>query len=374
MPGVADRMRCIITGGGTGGHLFPGISIALEIMRRSPENRILFIGTGRPFEISILAEAGFDHKQITVEGIKGRGLLKQVLSIMKMPIGLFEAMLIMKRFKPDLVIGMGSYSAGPVVLGAWFLGVKIVLHEQNILPGITNRMLACFANIVFLSFADTAACFKNKKILVTGNPLRKEILCGARDANKKSEPSVGIFTVLIIGGSQGAHAVNIAVIKAVLHIRNKEKYFFIHQTGNADEEIVRTAYYENNIACDVKAFFHNMAGLYSKADLVVSRAGATTVAEVTVTGKAAIFIPFPFAADNHQVLNAGTLVSAGAAEMILEKDLTGEGLAERIVYYALNPEALSIMASRAKNLGTPDAAQVIADQCFQLADQAEGML
>ncbi len=363
-------MRCIITGGGTGGHLFPGISIAREIMRKSPENSILFIGTGRKFEISVLAEAGFDHEQITVEGIKARGLIKQILSIMKIPIGLFEAILIIKSFKPDLVIGMGSYSAGPVVLGAWLLRIKIVLHEQNILPGITNRMLACFADMIFLSFDDTSACFKNKNIHITGNPLRKEILCGAQHANKQSELSAGRFTILVIGGSQGAHAVNIAFIKAVLHIREKQNYFFIHQTGDADEETVKTAYMENNIVCDVKPFFHDMAGQYSKADLVVSRAGATTVAEITATGKAAIFIPFPFAADNHQVLNAGALVKAGAAEMILQKDLTGRGLAERIEYYASNPDALSAMTSRAKKLGTPDAAKVIADKCFHLVDQA----
>ncbi len=366
-------MRCIITGGGTGGHLFPGIAIALEIMGRSPENRILFIGTGRLFESSILAEAGFDHRKITVEGIKGRGLIKQVLSIMKMPIGLFEAILIIKRFKPDLVIGMGSYSAGPVVLGAWFLGVKIVLHEQNVLPGITNRVLDRFADIIFLSFAETTASLKNKNILVTGNPLRREILSRTRDLKQKSEPSAGSFTVLIVGGSQGAHAINMAVIKAALHIREKQKFFFIHQAGIEDEETVRTAYQENHIACEVKHFFHDMDVQYSKADLVVSRAGATTVAEITATGKAVIFIPFPFAADNHQVLNAGTLVQVGAAEMILQKDLTGKGLAERIEYYALNHDARNTMAVKAKDLGTPDAASAITDACLCLVDRAGGM-
>ncbi len=363
-------MRCIITGGGTGGHLFPGISIAQEMIRKSHKNRILFIGTGRTFEISVLAEAGFDHRQITVEGIKGRGLIKQVLSIMKIPIGLFEAVRIMQGFKPDLVVGMGSYSAGPVVLGAWFLGVKIVLHEQNVLPGITNRMLACFTDIIFLSFADTATRFKNKNILVTGNPLREEILHNVKGSNKKSKLASGRFTVLIIGGSQGAHAINMAVIDAVPHIKEKQNFFFIHQTGIADEETVKTAYRKNNVACDVKPFFHDMAGQYSDADLVVSRAGATTVAEITATGKAVIFIPFPFAADNHQVLNANALVNSGAAEMILQKELTGRGLAGRIEYYASNPDILNGLASRAKKLGTPDAAKVIADQCFQLADQA----
>ncbi len=362
-------MRCIITGGGTGGHLFPGIAIATEIMGRSPENRILFIDTGRPFEVSVLEKAGFDHVKITVEGIKGRGLINQVLSIMKIPIGLIEAIRIMNRFRPDLVIGMGSYSAGPVALGAWLLGVKIVLHEQNVLPGITNRMLACFADVIFLSFAESAACFKKKNILVSGNPLRKEILNPTRDLNKKKEPSTGRFTVMIIGGSQGAHAINMAAIEAVSHIKEKQKFFFIHQTGIADEEKVRTAYRENKINCTVKPFFHDMAQQYQVADLVVSRAGATTVAEISATGKAAIFIPFPFAADNHQVLNAGALAKAGAAEMILQKELTGKGLAERIDYYESNPGILNEIASKAKYKGTTDAAEAIAGQCFRLVEQ-----
>ncbi len=370
---ATKALRIVIAGGGTGGHLFPGIAIAQEFIKRNSKNRVLFAGAGKPFEISVLSETGFEHTSITAEGIKGRGVINQIASISIIPKGIIESIRFLKRFRPDIVIGVGGYAAGPVAMGAWLMGIKIVVHEQNILPGITNRLLSFFADRMYVSFKDTRTTVHPKKILVTGNPVRREILeCAFKEKSNggpESEAAFGQgrpFKVLIIGGSQGAHSINLAVMEALGRVKDKNAFFFTHQTGLQDEEMVEKAYREHHISSTVKPFFNDMAQRYSNADLVICRAGATTVAEVTSLGKGVIFIPFPHAADNHQVLNARTLADTGAAEMILDKDLSGEALAERIEHYASHPEALNRMASRAGKLGKPDAARVIVDDCYRL--------
>ncbi len=357
----------VIAGGGTGGHLFPGIAIAEAFIKRNPENRVIFISTGRPFEVSVLEEKKFPLKTITVEGIKGRGIVKQIISLLKIPKGLFESMLILKDFTPHLVIGVGSYSAGPVVLGAWLMGIKIVLHEQNILPGITNRILSYLANRIYVSFKDTQANFNLRKVCVTGNPVRNEVLCFAMEESEISDSVPGkFFTIFVIGGSQGAHSINMAVVDALKFLKEKDAFFFIHQTGAADEEEVKNAYREDGITGTVKSFFNDMGQQYRNADLVICRAGATTVAELTAIGKGALLIPYPFAADDHQVLNAKILSGAGAAEIILQKEVSGKSLAKKIEYYASNYKVLSNMALMAKKLGRPDAAEAIVDDCYKL--------
>ncbi|MBW1726857.1 MAG: undecaprenyldiphospho-muramoylpentapeptide beta-N-acetylglucosaminyltransferase [Deltaproteobacteria bacterium] len=362
-------LRIVIAGGGTGGHLFPGIAIAQEFMARNPNNRVLFVGTGKPFETTALSKADFAHKRITSEGIKGRGLGNQTRSILKIPKGIFESVMILKRFRPDLVLGVGGYSAGPLAAAAWLLGIKIVLHEQNIFPGITNRILSRLADRVYVSFDDIPTGIRPKKVLYTGNPVRREILQYAKNQKgleiDESEQK-RYFVILIIGGSQGAHSINMAILEAIETITDKDKFFFIHQTGLNDETRVKNAYERYGMSCRVQAFFNDMDRQYQKADLVICRAGATTVAEIKAIGKGAIFIPYPFAADNHQVLNARSLEKTGAAEMILEKDLNGKALAERINFYASNPDTLRQMASRAKDLCRTDAAAVIVDDCYKL--------
>ncbi len=369
-------MRIIIAGGGTGGHLFPGIAIADAFMQRDKKNEVLFVGTGKPFEMSILSKTCFMYQSITAEGIKGRGLWNQIVSIVKIPKGVVESVKILKNFKPDLVLGVGGYSAGPVGLGAWLLGIKIVIHEQNILPGITNRILSHFAHRIYFSFNNTkikafrcCGAISQNKIHITGNPVRKEILECARNQKIYLGPAKP-FTVLILGGSQGAHSINMAVIEALKHIKEhikeKDKFFFLHQTGAADKEKIKNAYMAHGISCTVKAFFDDMAQQYSKADLIICRAGATTVAEVSAIGKGVLFVPYPFAADNHQFLNALSLKNAGAAEMILQKDLSGKALAKRIRHYASRPNELGAMASRIKELGRLDAAEAIVDDCYRV--------
>ena len=366
---VKHELRVVIAGGGTGGHLFPGIAVADEFQARSDQNKVLFVGTGRPFEVSILSEAGFAHRRITAEGVKGRGVINQLLAILKLPIGIVESVWILKSFKPHLVIGVGGYSAGPLAVGAWLLGIKIVLQEQNILPGITNRMLSRFADRIYVSFPETKFDAAIGKMRFTGNPVRKEIVRSIKqpkDARVTSTEKEKKLSILILGGSQGAHRINMAVLESLAHIENKEKMIFVHQTGLQDEAAVKKRYDENGMDSDSRAFFKDMDQQYQNADLIICRAGATTVAEITALGKGVIFIPFPFAADNHQVLNAQFLVESGAAEMIEEKDLSGKLLAERINHYARQPEALKQMGDRCRAFGRVDAARMIVDDFYDL--------
>lgn len=368
IPGVSKKkaLRIVIAGGGTGGHLFPGLAIAQEFMAQNAKNNVVFVSTGNPLEQSVLKETDFELEIISAEGIKGRGLWNQVKSVLKIPKGIVESVMILKAYKPDLTVGLGSYSAGPVVTGAWLLGTRIVLHEQNILPGITNRILARFADRIYVSFDDTKTHFDPQKVRLTGNPVRQELLEDSHGNSSDATRDSKSFCVLIIGGSQGAHSINMTVIEALDHLSRKEAMYFIHQTGEADEHRVKAGYQRLGIAANVQSFFRQMAPLYKQADLIICRAGATTIAEVTAMGKAVIFIPFPFAADDHQALNADTLARHGAAEKILEKDLNARELGQKIEYYAAHPEVLEAMAAKAARLGHPNAAKTIVDDCYQL--------
>ena len=356
-------VRMIIAGGGTGGHLFPGISVAKELLSRNSENRVLFVNTGNPFEKRTLNRLGFKFQTVKAEGIKSRSLARQIISFFKIPLGLFESILILNKFKPDIVAGMGSYSSFPVVICAWLMRIKTVLCEQNILPGITNKILSHFADKIYLSFDRTAASFKKKKWLVTGNPVDRQIV----EYAKKTVPEkTENFRVLVLGGSQGAHSINTAVSNVLKHIKGSKNFYFVHQTGKADEKKVREAYMAHGVKSLVKPFFDDMPLQYFKADLIICRAGATTVAEASAIGRGIIFIPFPFAADNHQVLNARHLADKGAAEMILEKDLGGRLLARRINYYASHRQVLDSIGIKAKKFGKPEAAKAIVDDCYSL--------
>jgi UDP-N-acetylglucosamine--N-acetylmuramyl-(pentapeptide) pyrophosphoryl-undecaprenol N-acetylglucosamine transferase len=322
-------------------------------------------------ERSVLSKTDYELRCITATGIKGRGVWNQLISTLKIPKGILQSMRILKDFTPDLAIGLGSYSAGPVIVGAWLRRIPIVVHEQNILPGITNRILSRIANRIYISFENTKSNLDSRKVRWTGNPVRNELLeySDGQAAEENNHTGNGIFTVLIIGGSQGAHTINMAVIDALDALQDKDHLHFVHQTGEADEQQVNQAYRRNNIRCTVQSFFDNMAELYSRADLLICRAGATTVAEITALGKAVIFIPFPYAADNHQVLNAGLLSDEGAAEMIVEKDLSAEILSRKIAYYAAHREALNAMAAKARQFGNPKAAGNIVDDCYHLVDK-----
>ncbi|MDX9788410.1 MAG: undecaprenyldiphospho-muramoylpentapeptide beta-N-acetylglucosaminyltransferase [Desulfobacterales bacterium] len=360
-------LRVVIAGGGTGGHIFPGIAMARAFAARNSGTQILFVGTGNRFERQALAGLPFSHTAIPAEGIKGRGVFRKLGAVIKIPIGVAHAVGVLGKFGADLVVGVGGYSSGPVVMGAFLMRIPIVLQEQNLLPGMANRVLGRLAKRIYLSFENTAPVFDSKKVLVTGNPVRPEIASYAASSGELGARAgkEDRFTVLVCGGSQGAHAINRAVMDALAHLRN-QPVDLIHQTGVADEAAVREAYETQGLSFRVSAFYENMAAQYALADLVICRAGATTVAELTAMGKPALFIPYPHAADQHQALNAKSMADAGAAEMIHESVLTGQLLADRITYYAADSHALARMAERSGRLGRPGAAEAIVDDCYRL--------
>lgn len=358
----------MVAGGGTGGHLFPGIAIAQAFKSRNPGNEVLFVNAGRPLEVEVLSRLGWHQQAIPIEGIKGRNRWKQLTAACKIPRALCRAGLILYRFKPDMVLGVGGYSAGPVVAAASLGGIRAVLHEQNRLPGVTNRILGRLVNRIYLTFEESQEYFNPAKVKVCGNPVRDEILTLA--ARPPSGPEKKTFSVLVVGGSQGAQAINQAVVEALPHLSAvKQSIRFVHQTGDQDEASVKQAYPAAGIEARVQAFFTDVAEQYAQADMIICRAGATTVAEITVAGKAAVFVPFPFAADDHQTQNALALADLGAAEMIRQEELTGAGLAKMIQGYMENRVLLTEMAAKAKVLGRPEAARVIVDDIYNLLER-----
>jgi UDP-N-acetylglucosamine--N-acetylmuramyl-(pentapeptide) pyrophosphoryl-undecaprenol N-acetylglucosamine transferase len=359
---IRRSLNVAIAGGGTGGHLFPGIAVAEAFRMKDPQNEILFVGVGNPFEKAALERAGYPQRTVSIEGIKGRGLWAKARAGLKIPVALFQAAGILSEMRADLVVGVGGYAAGPVAMAAWLKRIPVVICEQNTVPGITNRLLFPVARRIYLSFEATRGRIDPEKKRVSGNPVRQSFIEGGdvEIGEKKG------FTVLVVGGSQGAHAINTAFVAALAHLREKESIRIVHQTGAADQEQVARAYADAGIDAEVKAFFHDMASRYRRADLVVCRAGATTVAELTALGKAALFVPYPYAADNHQEFNARALVDEGAAQMVLERDLSGAELAGRLNRFAENPAMLADMAARSKMLGRPEAAEFIVDDCYYL--------
>ncbi|MFO8047991.1 MAG: undecaprenyldiphospho-muramoylpentapeptide beta-N-acetylglucosaminyltransferase [Desulfosudaceae bacterium] len=360
-------LRTIIAGGATGGHLFPGIAIAENIRQQNPGSAVLFISTGTDLEKRVLPQTGFDFAVIPTEGIKGRSLTAGVRAIVKLARGMVTAVGLIKKFSPDVIVGVGGYSSAPVIISGWIMGVRIALHEQNALPGVSNRWLARFADRIFISLAPAADWFPAGKVLLTGNPVRQDILRAADRRGNRSRSNDHRFTVLILGGSQGAGGINRAVVAALGHLDDKKRYFFVHQTGAADEDLVRQAYRHHGVDCRVKPFFDDMPEQYTGADFLICRAGATTVAEIVSLGKVALLVPFPHAADNHQTFNARALTEADGAEMIQEKDLTGEILAEKIIWYADNPRQLEEMSGRVRSLGDPRAGRRVAEECLAMA-------
>ncbi|MBF0099295.1 MAG: undecaprenyldiphospho-muramoylpentapeptide beta-N-acetylglucosaminyltransferase, partial [Desulfobacterales bacterium] len=351
----------LIAGGGTGGHLFPGIAIAQAFQQKNPMNKILFVGTGRPVEVKVLSASGFSYEKISALGIKGKSLYHKIRAIGVIPKGIWEAIRILRTFKPDVVLGVGGYSSAPVILAAKFLGIRTAIHEQNVLAGITNRLLAHIVDRVYLSFENTRIQCRKHKFCLTGNPVRQSIITAA-EAIEKTKINLMAegkwpFTVVILGGSQGAHSLNRVVVDSLQLVTKNQMVHWIHQTGEQDESWVQQAYSEMGVSSEIKSFFNNMGELYGKADLIIARAGATTVAEISAVRKPAIFIPYPHAADNHQIYNVAGLVDLGVAEMIQESEINAERLSEKMMYYSEHPEVLKEMRHKATQLSHADAAE-----------------
>ena len=359
-------MRLIVTGGGTGGHLFPAIAVACGVRQRAPGSEILFIGTGRQIDNRALAGLGFSREILSFSGVKGLGISGTVRSALRLPQAVYTAAKIIKRFRPDLVFAVGGYVTGPVLLAAKLFRVPICIHEQNSVPGLANRLAGKIADLICISLPCKPP-FAEKKTVLTGNPVREEIL-GV--AEKKIVSADRDLTLLILGGSQGAHRVNALMLEAAASLQEQgEKIHIIHQTGRIDEEMVRRGYEKLGVQAEVADFFSDMAGLYDKADLVISRAGATTLAELAVMGLPALLIPYPFAADDHQTTNADYYVQAGGAMVFPEHKLDGDQLSREITILIRDRKRLQTMAAGMKSLGRADATEKIVDLCEQLAGE-----
>jgi len=322
----------------------------------APGNEVLFVGTSRGIEARMVPKLGYRLEVITASGVKGLGTAAKVKSSARLLVGCLQARRILKKFAPDVVLGVGGYASAPVLLAAKAMGIPTFVHEQNAIPGLTNRLLGRFARRVFISMEQAADYFPRYSTVLTGNPIRKEILWGFQEHNA----SAGKFSVLVFGGSAGAHSINMAMVAALPHLAAvRDKLEITHQTGEKDLEEVREGYRAQGFAADVKPFIDNMSAAYGAADLVICRAGATTIAEITACGKACIFIPFPYATDDHQRKNAESLVEKQAGFMILDKELSGERVAREIVELMEKPELLVETEQNAKKLAHLDAAQVI---------------
>ncbi len=356
-------MRVVIAGGGTGGHLYPGIAIAREILARRPDATVSFAGTARGIEARVIPREGFALDLLRSAGLKGRSPIAAVRGLALLPMSAWDAWRILSRRRPDVVIGVGGYSSGPVVLLAAVRRTPTLLAEQNAVPGLTNRLLSWFVSAAAVTF-DSTVSFFGRRGFVAGNPVRPEFLA-VDDADER--PAGGPPRVLIFGGSQGAHAINVAMVAAAPRLAAAGGVDITHQTGERDVELVRSGYRDAGLQARVEPFLYAMDREMKQADVVVSRAGATTIAELTAAGRAAILIPLPTAADDHQKKNAEVLARGGAAELIEQKDLSGPVLAERVLELAHNAQKRNAMADAARRLARPDAAKVIVDRVLELA-------
>ena len=359
-------MKVVLAGGGTGGHVFPALALARELKARDVE--VLMVGTERGLEMGIFPREGFPLATIRVEGLKGMKVRSQARSFALLPKALLQALTLLHRHRPQVVVGVGGYGAGPVSMAAVLRRIPLLIHEQNLFPGLTNRVLARVANVVAVSFEETQDFF-GRRVVVTGNPVRREVMEGERRKGLEAfalDPLKA--TILVFGGSQGAHRINLAVGEALPHLRPlRGRLQFLHATGERDYPETEEHYRIWEGEARVLPFIEDMASAYAAADLVISRAGATTVAELTALGKPALLIPYPFAANDHQRKNAEALVKAGGCRMLLDRDLSGHRLALELQELLDDPAGLVQMGAAARQRGRPQAAAHIADLICALA-------
>lgn len=339
----------MIAGGGTGGHLFPGIAVAEAARRRDPDAAILFVGSERGIEGRVVPASGFALETLPITPLRGRGPREQVLAVRALGAAVARARALVVRFAPDAIVGLGGYASAPAVLAGRLARRPIVLLEQNARPGLTTRLLARLASRVCVSFPESAAWFPAGKAIATGNPVR-----WWAEAASPSPRAPG-FTILLFGGSAGARTLNQAGPGLLAALADVPGLRLIHQTGADAEGAVCGAYRAAGLDADVRPFITDMGAAYAAADLVISRAGATTIAELAALGKPAILVPYPYAADDHQRANAESLVRVGAARMVLDAEATGDRLAAEV--RTLVPAAVrAAMAGHIRALARPDAA------------------
>lgn len=362
------KRKVVIAGGGTGGHLFPGIALAKALKRNDMTLEITFVGTKQGIESKVLPGEGFKLKTIISSGLLGKRGLNRWFSWSKLPVGATQSMCFLIRNRPNLVVGVGGYVSAPLVFSAWLLRIPILIHEQNAFPGMANKWLGKIADKVAVSYKESKQFFSKKKVAVTGNMIHEK-LCQPRE--EFPTPLKQPFGVLILGGSQGAHSINMAMLEALdLLSDRKERLHITHQTGDADFENVKKQYAAKGFSANVMSFTTDMPARYRLASLVICRSGATTLAEITAAGRVSFLIPFPHAANNHQEHNARIIETAGAGEVILDKEISGERISKSIKKAMDEPENLQRMENNSYRLGSRDATEKVRKICLELMGDA----
>jgi len=364
-PKATTPPRLMVVGGGTGGHVYPGVAIAEAWLQRVPRGEVVFVGSPKGLEARVIPALGHPFVPVEARRLKNAGLVERLKSLLRMPAAIWEGRRVVRDHDPTAVIGVGGYVSGPVVLAASIGGRPCAVAEQNARPGLTNRILSRFVQRVFTAFPEAMARFNAKKVRELGNPVRRAFLdavSGVRESEDRRH-------ILVLGGSQGARSLNEMLPQAFATLlQNHTDLRITHQTGRDKDAPVRAAYAELGLDdVDVCPFIEDMAGTMATADLVVARAGATTVAELAVVGCPALFIPFPYAADDHQAANASSLVTAGAALMEREEALDSARLATLLDDLLEAPGRLGAMADAALDRGRPEAANAIVDSLCELA-------
>jgi UDP-N-acetylglucosamine--N-acetylmuramyl-(pentapeptide) pyrophosphoryl-undecaprenol N-acetylglucosamine transferase len=356
-------MTIVIAAGGTGGHLYPAVALAREFLRRDPRTKVLFVGTARGLESNVLAHEGFDLALIGAKPVMGKGLFGAVTGLYAMPVSLWQCLQILRTRRADLVIGVGGYTSPMMLLAAALAGVVCVILEPNANPGMANKAVGPFAQRVFLAFESAADSFNRSKVRVVGTPIRKAFLESIKqDREKSAAPHL-----LIFGGSQGAKALNEAVMEGLSELMTQLPHLTVtHQTGESDHARVAEAYRRAGIESQVVPFLYDMPSALREADLVVARAGAMTVAELTACGRPAILIPLPSAIYDHQTQNAKVMEKAGAAVVLPQSALTGPQLVRTVAAIFGDPERLRVMGEASLSLRKIDAAEVIVRECYAL--------
>jgi UDP-N-acetylglucosamine--N-acetylmuramyl-(pentapeptide) pyrophosphoryl-undecaprenol N-acetylglucosamine transferase len=356
-------MRVVIAGGGTGGHLYPGIAIARELLTEKG-NEALFVGTEQGIEARVLPKEGLSVRFISAGKLKGMKLSSIIKTVVALPLGLLQSLRLLREVRPDLVLGVGGYASAPLGVAALGLRIPLLIVEPNSYAGLVNRKLGRLAVRVILCFPGTGAqkFFSPEKTTMLGPLVRKGIDQGDRTrALTEFGLESGKFTVFIMGGSGGAHAINMAMVQAAPYLKDMCDLQILHQTGARDVEEVAAGYRNAGLTATVRSYIDTMAEAYAAADLVISRSGATSVAELAVCGKRAVLIPFPFAADNHQEYNARTLADRGNADVIVQKELTAEMLATTIKKYVCQGISPSRRAPRMANTAAAEIVRICKD-------------
>jgi UDP-N-acetylglucosamine--N-acetylmuramyl-(pentapeptide) pyrophosphoryl-undecaprenol N-acetylglucosamine transferase len=346
-------MRAILAGGGTGGHVIPALAIAHELRARYSAE-VAFIGTARGIETRLVPQAGYDLKLIEVGALKNVSLATRARTMFALPLAIVQSWRIVRSFRPDVVIGVGGYASGPAILAAALQGIPTVAFEPNFVPGFANRLVAPMVTAAAVQFPETARAFRNAH--VTGIPVRRDFF----EIAPRGEG--GPPTLLVFGGSQGAHAINTVMIASLAALAARVPGLrILHQTGERDYNEAQAAYLHAGLPAEVSPFIEKMPEAFARADLLLCRSGASTVAEVTAAGKPAIFVPFPRAADDHQRRNAEAVAKRGAALLMPESELTPERLADTVAALLNDRPRLRQMGEESGKLAHPHAAEKIAD-------------